>query len=186
MPDHDHRSPWARHDLGVDPYAVPREAAGYATEPVPATAPLQPYGAPSPFPAAPIEVRVVGGATPGRGLAIAGVVLGGLALLGVLLLGVFALVVTFAGDEGGGGYYGPMRGTVAPVKGSPLTGSALAEEVTRKVRDDGGLPEGVSCPATLKVAQDVTTVCHGTDDGEDSSFVVFFEDAQGDYTLLEI
>jgi hypothetical protein len=168
--DHEPPSPWAPHT-----FAQP--------------ASLSPYGPPPAYGPTPIEVRLQVPPTSARGMAVAGVVLGGLALLGVLLLGVFAVVVTFFGpfdDGGGGGGYGPMRGTVASVKGSPLSGQTLADEVTRRVRDDGGYPEGISCPGTVEVAQDVTTVCHGTDDGEDSSFVVFFEDASGVYTLLEI
>ena len=171
MTENDPRSPWAPHP------PVPPAAASYG------------YLPPAAYGPSPIEVRVEAPRPAGRGLAIAGVVLGGVALLGVVLLGVFAFVITFLGPldgGGGGGYYGPMRGTIAPVKGSPLTGPALADEVTRTVRDDGGYPEGVVCPATAEVAQDVTTVCHGTDDGVDTSFVVFFEDATGAYTLLEV
>lgn len=166
MTDHDPHQPWTPH-----------------------AAPFYPYGPPPAYAPPPIEVRVEAPTPSGRGLAIAGVMLGGLALLGVLLLGVFVVAMTFVGGDagaGGGGYYGPMRGTIAPVKGRPLAGPALADEVSRKVHDDGGDAEGVVCPATAKVAKDVTTVCHGTDDGQDSSFVVFFEDAAGNYTLLEI
>lgn len=143
---------------------------------------------PTAYAGGPLEVRVVAPRGDGHRLAVIGVVLGGTALLGVLLLVAFAFVVSFLGPggAGGGAGYGPMRGTLAPVAGSAVSGQALADEVTRQVRDDGGYPEGVSCPATARVAQDVTTVCHGTDDGLESSFVVFFEDDTGAYTLLEI
>nr|WP_269778579.1 DUF4333 domain-containing protein [Microlunatus antarcticus] len=67
-----------------------------------------------------------------------------------------------------------------------MDGPALAAEIARQVRDEGGDPENVTCPATAQVAQDVTTVCHGDVDGDEYAFVVFFEDAKGDYTLLPI
>ena len=121
----------------------------------------------------------------GRGLAVAGVLLGGPALLGMLLMALALFVFVGWDDDQGGGGYGPMRGTIAPA-GHALTGQALADEVASTVRDDGSKPEAITCPATPKLAQDVTTVCHGTDFGEDSAFVVFFEDATGDYTLLEL
>ena len=203
MPDHDPTSPWTRqahHAYGAptdgpsapeqpahawvsaDPYGGTVSAPGaYLTSPAMSPAPV--YAGP------PIEVRVSAPAAPGRGLAVTGVVLGGLALLGVVVIGFFALfavVGSFIDDPGGGGGYGPLRGTIAPVTGSALTGPALADEVTKQVLNDGGSPEGLTCPATAKVAQDVTTVCHGMDDGVDSAFVVFFEDGLGSYTLLEV
>lgn len=155
----------------------------------PPTAPLYPYGPPPPYGPAPIEVRVEVPVPAGRGLAITGVVLGGLALLAMVLVGLFVVALAFVGlDDGVSNScgYGPVRGTIAPDKGTALAGAALAAEVTTKVTDDCGEPESIVCPATEKVAQDVTTVCHGTDLGEDATFVVFFEDASGDYTLLEI
>jgi len=121
----------------------------------------------------------------GRGLALAGVVLGGLALFGVLLLGIaFAAFVGLGGPGGSG--YGPTQGTVAPSAGRSLDGPVLAAELERQVSDEGGDPDGITCPATAEVAQDVTTVCHGQVDGDEWAFVVFFEDATGRYTLLEV
>jgi hypothetical protein len=115
---------------------------------------------------------------------VAGVVLAGLALLVALLALLVGGVSAVAGDAGGG--YGPMRGTIASDSGRGLTGPALAAEVVSKVSEDGGEPEGISCPRTTRVAQDVTTICHGFDFGAASTFVVFFEDDQGAYTVLEI
>jgi len=137
----------------------------------------------APVAAAPIEVRLTGQPAPGRGLAITGVVLGGLGLLAGGMALVVALALGFMGDPGGGSY--GIRGTVSPTGGA-LTGSALADEVSRRITDDGGAPEDVTCPATVRVAQDVTAVCHGTDYGDDATFVVFFEDDRGAFTLLEV
>ncbi len=184
MPDQP-SSPWSTH-APPSAYGAPYAAQGGGPRP------LEPYGAPPPtpvWPGPPIEVRVAAPAPAGRGLAITGVVLGGLALLGMLLVGLLVVAFAFVGageDEGGSCTYAPVRGTIAPVTGNALTGTALAAEVTSKITDDCGEPEGVACPATAKVAKDVTTVCHGTDYGEDSAFVVFFEDDLGSYTLLEI
>ncbi|GAB2596666.1 DUF4333 domain-containing protein [Microlunatus antarcticus] len=170
MTDHDPRAPWAPHPAPLDPYG-------------PSHAYLPPAYTPSPT-----GVPQPGPAPDGRRLAITGVVLGGLALLGVLLLGVYALTSTFVGSDDGDGSGGstPIRGTIAPSAGAGLDGPALAAEIARQVRDEGGDPENVTCPATAQVAQDVTTVCHGDVDGDEYAFVVFFEDAKGDYTLLPI
>lgn len=177
MPDHDQRPPWA--DQPSQPYA------GWQTHGGPPPAAFAPYGTLPVPPPAPVEVQVVTPAT--RGLALAGVVLGGLALLGVLLLTVLGLATYLGLDgSGGSGGWGPTRGTVAPSSSSALDGPALAAEIERRVSDDGGDPDGIVCPATPRVAQDVTTVCHGDVDGDEWAFVVFFEDAQGRYTLLEV
>ncbi|MGI3784789.1 MAG: DUF4333 domain-containing protein [Janthinobacterium lividum] len=171
MTDHDPRTPWTDHAAPLDPYG-------------PSHAYLPPaYGPP------PVEVRQEAPAPAGRRLAITGVVLGGLALLGVLLLAAFALATTFLGpldDGSGSGGWTPTRGTIGPSAGAGLDGAELAGEIERQVRDEGGDPEDVRCPATAEIAQDVTTVCHGDVDGDEYAFVVFFEDATGDYTLLEI
>lgn len=181
MPDHDDRPPWA--GAPAQPYAGWTGYGEQPGHPAPLT-PYGPYGPPAPTSPAPVDVRVVGAATGTRGLALAGVVLGGAALLGVLLLGVLGLVTSL--DPGGSGSWGPTRGTVAPSSGSSLDGASLAAEIERRITDEGGAPEGITCPSTPKVAQDVTTVCHGDVDGDEWAFVVFFEDTEGRYTLLEV
>jgi len=175
---HDHPSPWSPsgHQQGWPPAPQPVPQPTYAPQPPP-----QPLVAPAAAP--PIEVRLTGQSGQGRGLAITGVVLGGLGLLAGGVALVAALALGFLGGPGPGTY--GLRGTVSPNDGA-LTGTVLADEVSRTITDDGGEPEDVTCPATVKVAQDVTAVCHGTDYGDDVTFVVFFEDAQGRYTLLEI
>ena len=185
MPD-DRPSPWSMQQHG---WSAP--SPGYGAAPVGPTSvehpayPAYPGSAyPAPYAGPPIEVRVAAVPAASRGLTVVAVVLASLALLGVLLLGV--VLVGFLGADGGGGGSGPLRGTIAPATGARLTGQALADEVSARIRDDGGDPAGITCPDTPKVAQDVTTVCHGSDLGADSAFVVFFEDAKGSYTLLEV
>jgi hypothetical protein len=175
----DHPSPWSRPEL-ASPQPDWTSPALHASAP---RAPAPPLAAPSAgYGVPPVHVHVTTPATPGRGLALTGVVLAGLALLVALLTLVVVGVSGFASNPGGG--YG-LRGTIAPVQRG-LTGPALAAEVATKISEDGGDPEGISCPATTRVDQDVTTVCHGSDYGQDATFVVFFEDATGAYTLLEI
>lgn len=170
---HDHPSPWSPSgQQGWPPAPQPT----YAPEPPP-----QPFTAPVAAP--PIEVRLTGQPSSGRGLAITGVVLGGLGLVAGGMALVVALALGFMGDPGGGSY--GIRGSVTPTGGT-LTGTVLADEVSRRITDDGGAPEDVTCPATVKVAQDVTAVCHGKDYGDDATFVVFFEDDRGAFTLLEV
>lgn len=181
MPDHDPHAPWAPHPAPLDPYGPAH--AYLPSGPAPAA-----YAPPAYVPP-PVGAGPETPAPAGRRLAVTGVVLGGLALLGVVLLGVFALTSTFLGspdDGSGSGGWEPTRGTIGPNAGAGLGGAELAGEIGRQVRDQGGDPEGLLCPATPKVAQDVTTVCHGDVDGDEYAFVVFFEDAAGTYTLLEI
>jgi hypothetical protein len=174
---YDHPSPWS-------PSANQHQQQGWPPAPQPGYAPEPPQPLVAPVAAPPLEVRLTGQPAQGRGLAIAGVVLGGLGLVAGGTALVVALVLGLMGGPGGGAYYG-LRGTVSPVGGA-LTGTVLAAEVSRTVSDDGGEPDDVTCPATVKVAQDVTAVCHGTDYGDDAAFVVFFEDDRGAFTLLEV
>jgi hypothetical protein len=174
----DRQSPWSRPgpaspDLsGMSPTSYP--PAPYAAAPA-----LSQAGSAVP----PVQVHVTAAAAPRGGLAVVGIVLAGLALVLALVALVVGAFLALASDPGGG--YG-LRGTITPMNGRALTGPALAAEIATKVSEDGGEPEGITCPATAKVAQDVTTVCHGSDYGTSSTFVVFFEDARGAYTLLEI
>ena len=143
-----------------------------------------PYGPGSPYP--PVTVVAPEQRATGTVLGAAALFVAVLALLGVAVLAVVGGVMFAGGFEDGGGGWGPTRGTLAPPAGGGLKGEALAEEVGRQVRDEGGDPEDITCPGTSRVQQDVTTVCHGRIDGDDYAFVVFFENERGDYTLLEI
>jgi hypothetical protein len=182
----DHSSPWSRPEPATShpgwPTTAPGVAYAPAAAPPPAAAPTSVlpqagYGVP------PVQVNLTAPAGPGRGLAVVAVILGAMALV----VAVVALVVGGMSALGGGagGGYG-LRGTIAPAKGSAVTGPALAAEIATRVTQDGGDPEGITCPATAKVTRDVTTICHGLDWGLDTTFVVFFEDETGSYTLLEI
>jgi len=129
------------------------------------------------------EWDVAPATSPRGGPAVVSVVLAGLALILALVALAVGASSASASDPGGG--YG-LRGIITPMNGRALTGPALAAEIVTTVSEDGGEPEGMTCPTTAKVAQDVTTVCHGSDYGASSTFVVFFEHDRGAYTLLEI
>lgn len=177
MPD-DRPSPWSTPtDQPAHAWVPSGSYAPAAAAPAPAYA----VAAPVPVPA-PIEVRLSTPPSRGRSLALAGLAAGGLALL-VALGTLVVVLVTIVGPGGGGGY--GLRGTVVPERGA-VSGPALAEEIVAKIAEDGGEAEDVTCSSSVKVAQDVTAVCHGTDFGSRATFVVFFEDERGAYTLLEL
>jgi uncharacterized protein DUF4333 len=113
----------------------------------------------------------------GNGVAVAALVVAVIALLGVIAVGVFAVAVLGGGGE-------PLTGRLPAVSPrAPLSGSALADAVSDRITKDGGDVGRVRCPETAKVAQGTVTVCHATIDDGDWAVVVFFEDAQGTFTL---
>jgi hypothetical protein len=112
---------------------------------------------------------------------VAALIVAIVALLGVLGVGAFA-VVTVLGSGGG-----PLTGRLPAVTpGAPLPGTALEKEVSARVGEDGGQVGRVTCPETRTIAQGAVTVCHASVDGADWAIVVFFEDAQGTYTLSPV
>lgn len=114
-------------------------------------------------------------------LAVAALVVAIIALLGVVVVGIMLAVTTL------GGAGEPLTGRVSGVSaGSPLTGATLAGAVTTRIHDDGGHVDQITCPDLKTVAQGTVTVCHATIDGGNWAVVVFFEDAQGTYTLNPI
>jgi hypothetical protein len=119
-------------------------------------------------------------ARPDRGssskLAIVSLVLSSLALLGVIL----ALVLFLGGGGGGGG--GPLTGKL-PTTTAGVRGADLEDVVTKRISDDGGDVEAMRCPDVASVAQGVVAVCHGSISGDEWAVIVYFEDAQGHYTL---
>lgn len=108
-------------------------------------------------------------------LAIVSLVLSSLALLGVVVM----LVLFLGGGPGDGGpLTGKLTTTTAGVRGSDLE-----DMVTNRITDDGGEVEAMRCPDVASVVQGVVTVCHGSISGDQWAVIVYFEDAQGHYTL---
>jgi hypothetical protein len=87
------------------------------------------------------------------------------------------------GDTGGG----PLTGGVPNLAaGAALRGSVLSAAVTDRIHIDGGDVSDMACPDTPSVDQGVVTVCHGWIDDEKWAVVVYFEDADGTFTLEPI
>ena len=160
------------HPPGPPGYG-PSSPPGYGPPAYPAPVSAPPGYAPAP--ASPVRTS---------GLVVAAFVLATTALLG--MLGMVVWLVGSGGDLGGGddGSTSPLRGTVPVAVSGAVSGPALAEEVRRRIREDGGDPTQLSCPDTARVAQGITTVCHGVIDSEDWNLAVFFESAAGAYSLL--
>jgi hypothetical protein len=122
----------------------------------------------------------------GIGWAIASLIVSSLALVGVIILGVViaATAATFdLGDTGGTGGMVPLTGQLASAPAGALAGADLADTVQRRITQDGGDVSRMDCPETSHVVQGVVTVCHGSVSGSDYAVIVFFEDAQGRFTL---
>ncbi|UQX86968.1 hypothetical protein M6D93_11690 [Jatrophihabitans telluris] len=120
----------------------------------------------------------------GRGLAIAGLIVSIVALIGVLVIGVVVLAtVPSRASSSGQGALVPLTGQLNAVPSGALSASALATAVRDRIAQDGGSVSRMDCPPTPKVAQNVVSVCHGSISGDDYAVLVFFEDAQGRFTL---
>jgi hypothetical protein len=114
----------------------------------------------------------------GRGLAIAAIIMSSIALLAVLLVGLILL--------GGLAFTGSANGNVSLGAGGGLGGDSLEQAVRSAMTGTGSEVTAMDCPDTEKVDQGVVSVCHGTMDGSDWSFVVFFESAGGQFTVAAL
>jgi hypothetical protein len=116
-------------------------------------------------------------------MAVASLVMSAAALVGVLLIGAWLL---FSGAPLPGDDATPLTGQIASARpGSALPGAELSDAVRQRVEEDGGGGDvsGMACPQTPSVDQGIVTVCHGTISGAAWAVVVYFEDAQGRFTL---
>lgn len=116
-------------------------------------------------------------------LPIVSLVISLIALLAVVGIGV-GLASGALGPSGGDD--APLTGQLGKTPTGPVRGDELANEVTAIIADDGGDVSDLRCPDTPAVAQNVTTVCHGTISGSAYAVVVFFEDVSGRFTLLPV
>lgn len=138
---------------------------------------VQPQPWAAPYPAAPRQIQP-------SGLAIASLVISIVALLTAVVVAgwLFLSGAPLPGDS-----QEPLTGTLPAVDSTGgVSGVALADEVTDRIREDGGDPTIVTCPSTPKVAQGVVTLCHARIDGMKWVAIVYFEDQQGRYTLMPI
>lgn len=118
------------------------------------------------------------------GWAIGAAVAAGLALV----LGVVAVVTASAGGLfGGGGFFEPLRGRIDNLTaGSPLSGTSVEDAVTRAQDEFGYYQEEISCPDTDSVSASTAIVCTGRLDGYQWTGIVFFEDDEGTFVVLEL
>lgn len=120
----------------------------------------------------------------GRGLAIAAIIMSSIALLGLLVLGgLAAWLISTAASSGDA----PVTGTVRSLslgQDGRLDAGSLEEAVRSAMGHQGGQVSSLDCPDTPEVAQGVVSVCHGEMDGSDWAFVVFFESAGGNFTIM--
>ncbi|NYH88710.1 DUF4333 domain-containing protein [Actinopolymorpha rutila] len=106
-----------------------------------------------------------------------------LVLSSLALLGVIVMLVLFLG--GGPADGGPLTGKLTTTTAG-VRGADLEDVVTNRITDDGGDVEAMRCPDVASVNQGVVAVCHGTISGDQWAVIVYFEDAQGHYTLVPV
>jgi hypothetical protein len=107
-----------------------------------------------------------------------------LALLGALTVGGWMFL---SGTPLLGVTNSPLTGKLpaVPTNGA-LAGASLAPAVSAAVQHDVGKVSDLKCPDTPRVAQGVVTVCHGSISGNQWGVVVFFENRDGQFTLLPL
>lgn len=155
-------------------------------QPVPPHQPYAPYAVPPPYGYAqpPVGSPRSTGLNPWAAGAI-GVVVGmGLTFIGMTVVPMLFFGLAFGGfgsfDEG---FPGPPSGRVEVAADGSVGGEALAEAL----EDEGDYYyEDVSCPATARVATDVTTICRGNDGVDDLRIVVVFEGDDGRFRTADL
>ena len=112
------------------------------------------------------------GATVGAALAM-------LLAVGALLLGGSAAADDYA--------YEPLRGEVVGLpNGSTLSGDRLEHQLVDLLREVGAEDVEVSCPDTEAVTVSTAVVCTGDVDGYVWTGIVFFEDGEGTFVVVEV
>lgn len=108
---------------------------------------------------------------------------------GAILTVIFTTVVPMlffgllmgGGMLGDDGFMGAPQGTVAVAPDGSVSGAALAEAV-----DGVAYYEDVTCPGTVKVATDATTICEADDGFEDLHVVVVFDGTDGRFSTADL
>lgn len=112
------------------------------------------------------------GATVGAALAM-------LLAVGALLLGGSAAADDYA--------YEPLRGEIVGLPdGSTLSGDRLEHQLVDLLREVGAEDAEVSCPDTEAVTVSTAVVCTGDVDGYVWTGIVFFEDTEGTFVVVEV
>lgn len=83
--------------------------------------------------------------------------------------------------------YGPLRGVVWDLRApGPLAGDLLEQPLTDLLAENGPDVQGLTCPDTALVTVSTAVVC--TANTEDSIWtgIVYFEDTEGSFVVLEL
>ena len=165
---------------------------------VPPLAPAYPYAAPAwpqppaaysgwaqPQPAATLDPdAALRKARTALGWAI-GAAVGAFLALALAVVSMFMSGAGLIGDEGM--FYESLRGQVAGVTdGASLSGSDLERSMTTVLEDWYTDVEDLSCPDAQAVTTSTSVVCTAELDGFEWTGVVFFENADGAYVILEL
>lgn len=122
--------------------------------------------------------------TPSRSpLPLISLIISLVALAGVLGLAAWLAVSGALAGPGQGPLTGQLR-DLSP--GSTVPGADLETDLTTIIDADGGEVREMRCPDTPSIRQGVVTVCHGSISGDPWAVVVFFEDAEGRFTLQPV
>lgn len=175
QPNSGHPQAQAAPSIPGYPYA----AAAWPQQPSPYSGWAQPQPAVGPDPAESLRK-----ARTALGWAI-GAAVG--ALL-ALVLAVVAMFMSGAGLVAGDGmFYESLRGEADGVTdGTYLPGSDLEASMTPVLLEWYFDVEDLSCPDTKAVTASTAVVCTGELDGLEWTGVVFFEDTEGSYVILEL
>ncbi|HYN68338.1 MAG TPA: hypothetical protein VES93_15750 [Ornithinibacter sp.] len=107
------------------------------------------------------------------------------ALLAMLLAVGSLLAVGGSSDDDYG--YEPLRSEVSGLADrAALGGDLLEDAVVDLLRSVGSVDVGVTCPDTEAVTVSTAVVCTGDVDGSAWTGIVFFEDTQGTFVVLEV
>lgn len=120
------------------------------------------------------------------GWAIGAAVAAGVALL----TAVVAMIVGAVGSDpylDDSGFYESIRGEVVALpEGSALSGDRLEAALGNILLDYYDEVDGLTCPDTASVRPSTTVVCTAEIDTYPWTGVVFFEDAEGSFVVLEL
>ena len=102
-----------------------------------------------------------------------------------MLLAVGALLAT-AASSGDDFSYEPLRSQVEVTEGEALAGDTLEGPLAALLREVGSSDVSISCPDVAEVRVSTSVVCTGDVDGSAWTGIVFFEDAEGTFVVLEV
>jgi hypothetical protein len=112
----------------------------------------------------------------------------GAAVGAFLAMAVAVVALLVAGGSVADDYtYEPLRGEVVGLPdGSSLGGDRLERPLGDLLREQGAETVDLTCPGTASVTVSTAVVCTGDVDGYVWTGIVFFEDTEGTFVVLEV